>query len=109
MRARDTQRRSRTRWWLIAFALATMAVWQRYAVVQLGGDAEELQKSVTELTRERDQLLTETAALGARERIEQIAKTKLGMRPTPTDAQRTLAVEDNEKQSTNRDLVAEPR
>jgi cell division protein FtsL len=77
-------------WWVVALLLATLAVWERYAVVRLGADVEKLQGEIAELSRARDRLLVETANLSSRDRIEAIATGRLGLRPTTSDQIRTL-------------------
>jgi cell division protein FtsL len=73
------------RWWLIAFAIATLWVWQRYAVVQAGHRIAERRVHIEELTEIRDELLAETTTLSSRPRIEAIATSRLGLRPTRED------------------------
>lgn len=70
------------RWWLTAFLIATLWVWQRYAVVRAGHEIERLQTHIAEVERVRDALLAENAALESRGRIEQIATEHLGLVPT---------------------------
>lgn len=77
-------------WWVAALLLATLVVWERYAVVRLGADVEKLQGEIAELSRARDRLLVETANLSSRGRIEAIAADHLGLRPTTSDQIRTL-------------------
>ncbi|HEX9751651.1 MAG TPA: cell division protein FtsL [candidate division Zixibacteria bacterium] len=90
---RSRRRRIHLRWWLLAFGLATMAVWQRYAVVKLGEDVDHRQREITELTRVRDDLLAETAVLSSRERIEAIAVNRLGMKPTTAKQRREIPID----------------
>jgi len=77
-------------WWVTLIVLATVAVWQRYAVVKLGDEVEDLQQEIVELERVRDQLLAETALLSSRARIETIAVRHLGMTPTHSSQLRQL-------------------
>lgn len=70
------------RWWLTAILIATLWVWQRYAVVRVGHRIERVQTNLAELERSRDALLAEDAALSSRARIEGIAINHLGMTPT---------------------------
>jgi cell division protein FtsL len=69
-------------WWLAAFLVATLWVWQRYTVVRVGHRIERLQTHLAELERVRDALLAEDAALSSRGRIEEIAISRLGLTPT---------------------------
>ncbi|MBI5869331.1 MAG: hypothetical protein HZB43_13760 [candidate division Zixibacteria bacterium] len=71
------------RWWLTAFLIATLWVWQRYTVVQLGHRIDRLQTHITEMDRVRVALLAENSRLSSRSRIEEIAINHLGMIPTP--------------------------
>lgn len=70
------------RWWLIAFVIATLWVWQRYAVVQAGHRIAERRARIAQLIETRDALLAENTTLSSRARIESIATTRLGLRPT---------------------------
>jgi cell division protein FtsL len=70
------------RWWLIAFVIATLWVWQRYAVVQAGHRIAERRARIEKLTEIRDELLAQTTTLSSRPRIEAIAISRLGLRPT---------------------------
>lgn len=92
MTRRQLPHRVRWVWWCVVLGLATVAVWQRYAVVQLGADVRVLQVRVSELTRVRNHLLTEIGSLAARERIERIATERFGLQPTAPEQRRTLAV-----------------
>jgi cell division protein FtsL len=74
------------RWWLVAFVIATLWVWQRYAVVQAGHRIAERRARIEGLIETRDALLAENTTLSSRARIESIATTRLGLRPT-LDAQ----------------------
>jgi len=71
------------RWWLTAFLIATLWVWQRYTVVRAGHRIERLQTHIAELERVRAALLAEDSRLSSRVRIEEIAIGRLGMVPTP--------------------------
>ncbi|MEW5700787.1 MAG: cell division protein FtsL [Candidatus Zixiibacteriota bacterium] len=84
----------RPSWWILAVAIATAWVWQRYAVVRLGEEVERAQGRIVALTRLRDHLLVENTALARRERIESIAVQQLGMRPTTRQQRHRLAVSD---------------
>ena len=70
------------RWWLIAFVIATLWVWQRYAVVRAGRCIAEQRVVLAELVETRDALLAENTTLSARNRIESIAVSQLGLGPT---------------------------
>ena len=70
------------RWWLVAFLVATLWVWQRYAVVQAGHRIAEHRARLAHLVETRDALLAENTTLTARGRIESITATRLGLKPT---------------------------
>lgn len=72
--------------WAGLFVLATVWVWQRYAVVTSGNNVNQLRERIGELTEVRDALLVETTTLSSRARIEAIATAHLGLQPT-TDEQ----------------------
>jgi len=84
----------RPAWWMLAVAIATAWVWQRYAVVRLGEEVERAQGRITATVRLRDRLLAENAALARRERIEAIAVDRLGLQPTTRRQSRYLVVND---------------
>ena len=58
------------KWWLVAFVIATLWVWQRYAVVQAGHRIAERRAHIAELIEARDALLAENTTLSSRARIE---------------------------------------
>lgn len=70
------------RWWLVAFVIATLWVWQRYAVVQAGHSIAEHRVVLADLVETRDALRAENTTLSSRVRIESIAATRLGLKPT---------------------------
>ena len=70
------------RWWLVAFVIATLWVGQRYAVVQAGHSIAEHRATLADLVETRDALLAENTTLSSRVRIESIAATRLGLKPT---------------------------
>lgn len=70
------------RWWLVAFLVATLWVWQRYAVVQAGHRIAEHRARLAQLIETRDALLATNTTLTARGRIESITATRLGLQPT---------------------------
>jgi hypothetical protein len=70
------------RWWLVAFLVATLWVWQRYAVVQAGHRIAEHRARLAHLIETRDALLADNTTLTARGRIESITATRLGLKPT---------------------------
>lgn len=82
-RLRDALEVFGPRWWLTAFLIATLWVWQRYTVVQAGHRIELLQAHIIELERVRAALSAENSRLSSRTRIEDIAINQLGMIPTP--------------------------
>ena len=73
--------------WGGIFLLATVWVWQRYAVVQCGDRIAQSREQIGDLIETRDALLAETTTLSARTRIEAIAVARLGLWPV-TDKQR---------------------
>jgi cell division protein FtsL len=81
----------RRRWWIGVFVVATLWVWQSYAVVQSGRRVALLRTHIDELVETRDALLAENARLSARGRIESIATTHLGLQPVRADQKRRLA------------------
>jgi hypothetical protein len=81
------------RWWLITLVIATLWVWQRYAVVQAGHRVAERRARVEKLTEIRDELLATTTTLSSRPRIEGIAASRLGLRPTREDQYAVLRPE----------------
>ena len=92
--------------WGVLIVLATAAVWQRYTIVSLGDEVEDLQQEITDLERARDQLLAETALLSSRARIETIAVQHLGMTPTHSSQLRQLPL--RSPQSSERGGIAGP-
>ncbi|MBI3871610.1 MAG: cell division protein FtsL [candidate division Zixibacteria bacterium] len=97
----------RPAWCVLAVALATAWVWQRYAVVRVARDVELAQGRVAQLVRLRDQLLVEAASLSARERIERIATTQLGLQPTPRSRRRVLTMPGPSRSAPDRGTLAE--
>jgi cell division protein FtsL len=79
---RDLFQAAMRRWWLVAFVIATLWVWQRYAVVQAGHSIAEHRATLADLVETRDALLAENTTLSSRVRIESIAATRLGLKPT---------------------------
>ncbi len=77
-------------WWIAVVIMATLWVWQRYAVVRAGQSVTQLNSSVETLEVARDALLAENATLDARGRIESIAVSRLGLKPTSADQIRRL-------------------
>ncbi len=73
------------RWWLVAFLIATLWVWQRYAVVQAGHRIAEHRATLANLIETRDALLAENTTLTSRVRIESITSTRLGLKPIRDD------------------------
>ena len=64
---------------LLFMGAAIFFVWTRSQVIQLGLQASELKRQENQAMRRNQGLLMEKAALRRIERIEQIAKDKLGM------------------------------
>ena len=69
----------------LAVTLCLVRVWARTEVVQVGYDLRDAGERQHELVVERDRLRRELAALKAPERVERLAREKLGMKePTPS-------------------------
>jgi hypothetical protein len=66
----------------VAFLIATLWVWQRYAVVQAGHRIAEHRAELAHLIETRDALLAENTTLTSRVRIESITAPRLGLKPT---------------------------
>ena len=101
-----TLRLPRPAWWMVAVALATAWVWQRYAVVRLGEDVEQAQRRIVALNRVRSELLADNSALASQERIRVIAANRLGLRPTMPTQRRVLLVDAARADTTGRMLAA---
>ena len=86
-------RRIRPAWWVLALAIATAGVWQRYRFIETARTIEQTQRRIAELTRMRDQLLADNSRLSSRERIEKFAVNDLGMIPTRRAQKRTLVID----------------
>ena len=96
------------RLWGGVFLLATVWVWQRYAVVQSGDRVAQLRIQVSDLGETRDALLAETTTLSARTRIESIAVTRLGLRPSTDKQRRRLPDETNTPGFNSGDKIPQP-
>jgi cell division protein FtsL len=84
--------------------------WQQYQWVQAGYEIETAQKQRDELIEFRKQLLVERASMANLERIDKLARTRLGMtlpapgqtvmlngeRPAPVDPETPLTASNNE-------------
>jgi len=71
----------------LAVSLCLVRVWARTEVVRMGYDLRAAGESQRSLVVERDRLRRELAALKTPERIERLARGKLGMKE-PSPAQR---------------------
>ncbi|MFH1874271.1 MAG: cell division protein FtsL [Pseudomonadota bacterium] len=65
---------------LVVIVLALVYVWTRIQVVQLGYDVSGLTSEVKELNQQKSILQAEVAKLRSPARLDEIARTKLGMR-----------------------------
>lgn len=79
---RDFLQAAMRRWWIMAFVIATLWVWQRYAVVRAGHRIAEHRATLANLIKTRDELLAENTTLSSRVRIESITAARLGLQPT---------------------------
>lgn len=70
-------------------AFAVVYVWQSVNVIRLGYDVEQLKKEKARLVKMNEMLKIEVATLTSPDRIERIARARLGMR-TPEDSQVVL-------------------
>lgn len=91
----------RRRWWIGVFAVATLWVWQSYAVVQCGRRVALARKHLERLVEVRDGLLADNARLSSRGRIESIATVRLGMAPARTDQKRRITDRHNNAEDTH--------
>jgi len=64
---------------LAGFVLVMLYTFQATRIIALGYQADNMQKSVSNLQTENNQMELEVAELQTPERVEQIATTKLGM------------------------------
>ena len=64
----------------IAIALALVFVWTRVRVIQLGYEVSQINRQITELLRQKNQLDAEVAKLKSPERLEAVAKEHFHMR-----------------------------
>ncbi len=92
--------------WVGVFLLATIWVWQRYAVVQTGDRIQQLRIRVADLAETRDALLAETTTLSSRNRIEAFASAHLGLRPITDKQYRHLPLDtDNAARDIDRVMI----
>ncbi len=69
---------------LFIFLAVLVYVWQRINVIELGYRIEAMERERKELLQKNKALLVEAASLGSPQRIEEIARSQLGMvRPSP--------------------------
>ena len=64
----------------IAIALSLVFVWTRVRVIQLGYEVSQINRQITELLRQKNQLDAEVAKLKSPERLEAVAKEHFHMR-----------------------------
>ncbi len=67
-------------------AVGIVHVTSRVLVVSVGYELSKHDAAATELTRENDRLKLELATLKAPARLEQAARTRLGLKPPPASA-----------------------
>jgi cell division protein FtsL len=79
--------------------ILTFYVWHQIESVRLGYETRELEAKVLSMMREVDTLEAKKSSLLSLERVERIAKSKLGLRP-PDDYQ--VIYEDNDGGQMNR-------
>ena len=72
-------------WLWLATLLALFYVWARVQVVQLGYEITTLKNELEEKSKQASMLEIEVAKMKAPERLENFAKTKLGMQPPTAD------------------------
>jgi len=70
--------------WLMSLGFFCLLIflfltWQHFQVIRDGYDSEVLKKEVTQLSEENDQLTLERASLRSPQRIDLIARKKLGL------------------------------
>lgn len=61
------------------FIFAVVTVWLRLAVIRSGYDINQTEKMIRNLHQEQEQVELKVAGLKSPRRLEQIAKTKLGL------------------------------
>ena len=66
-------------------AAALLQIWVRTRVTEQGYRLSRLSAERTELVREHERLQLAAASLGSAQRIEDLARTRLGMGPPPAD------------------------
>lgn len=87
-RAAAVQNKFVRKWavWLgLATALALFYVWARVQVVQLGYEITVLKNELESMSKQASMLEIEIAKMKAPERLENFAKTRLGMQPPSAD------------------------
>jgi cell division protein FtsL len=77
-------RRTKECLWLMSLGFFCLLIflfltWQHFEVIRDGYEGEVLKKEVTQLSEERDQLILERASLRTPQRIDLIARKKLGL------------------------------
>jgi len=71
---------------MLVFGVLFFYLWEQVEIMKLGYRIDELNKKREKLLEEKRRLSLEKAFLSSPERIERIAKTKLGMRyPKPEE------------------------
>lgn len=77
-------RRTKECLWLMSLGFFCLLIflfltWQHFEVIRDGYEGEVLKNEVTQLTEENDQLMLERASLRSPQRIDLIARKKLGL------------------------------
>ena len=77
-------RRTKECLWLMSLGFFCLLIflfltWQHFQVIRDGYEGEVLRKEVTQLSEENDQLVLERASLRSPQRIDLIARKKLGL------------------------------
>jgi len=70
---------------VIAIALALIFVWTRVRVIQLGYEVSQINRQITDLLSQKNQLDAEVAKLKSPERLEAVAKEHFHMRLPAAD------------------------
>lgn len=98
VRVRDRARARELRWLLIAAAATAvpllMYVWQRVEFIRLSYHVEDLERQKQELVDMNERFKVERSHLRAPERVERIARRKLGLsNPQPGDVRRVVLID----------------
>jgi len=66
---------------LFVITLLTFYIWHQAESIRLGYQSRKLEEDITSIKKDIEQLEAERASLLSLERVEEIARHKLGMRP----------------------------